>query len=250
VGAAAVEARVGSLDGHDISVSFEGVRALEHVDIGVSRREILGLIGPNGAGKTTLVNVLTGFQKPSAGRFALDGEDLTGWAPHRIARRGIARSFQAGRLFRRMTVLENLEAAASGVGLSRRAAYERAVEVLDWLDLLDKAFMEADILPYGDERRVGIARAMATHPHFVLLDEPAAGLNEAEIEALMQTISSIPAQFDCGVLLIEHNMRVTMGVCQRIQVLDGGRTISQGTPREVQEDPAVKRAYLGSTEVH
>ena len=234
------------LEAHDISVSFEGLAAVDEVTLSMGRREIFGLIGPNGAGKTTLVNVLTGFQKPTHGRVVLAGVDITGRPPHRIGRRGLARTFQAVRLYPDMAVRENLEAAAIGTGLGRRAAAHRARAILNWMTFLDKADDHADTLPYGDERRVGIGRALAMAPHFVLLDEPAAGMSDAECDDLMALISRIPQDFGCGVLLIEHNMRVIMGVCDRIHAIDSGRTIGEGTPQEIQADPAVIRAYLGT----
>ena len=234
------------LEAHDISVSFEGLAAVDEVTLSMGRREIFGLIGPNGAGKTTLVNVLTGFQKPTHGRVVLAGVDITGRPPHRIGRRGLARTFQAVRLYPDMAVRENLEAAAIGTGLGRRAAARRARAILNWMTFLDKADDHADTLPYGDERRVGIGRALAMAPHFVLLDEPAAGMSDAECDDLMALISRIPQDFGCGVLLIEHNMRVIMGVCDRIHAIDSGRTIGEGTPQEIQADPAVIRAYLGT----
>ena len=212
----------------------------------MGRHEIFGLIGPNGAGKTTLVNVLTGFQKPTHGRVVLAGVDVTGMPPHRIGRRGLARTFQAVRLYPDMLVIENLEAAAVGTGLGRREASRRARAILEWMNFTDKAYDHADTLPYGDERRVGIGRALAMAPHFVLLDEPAAGMSDAECDDLMALISRIPGEFGCGVLLIEHNMRVIMGVCDRIHVIDSGRTIGEGTPQEIQANPEVIRAYLGS----
>ena len=234
------------LEAHDISVSFEGLAAVDEVTLSMGRREIFGLIGPNGAGKTTLVNVLTGFQKPTHGRVVLAGVDITGRPPHRIGRRGLARTFQAVRLYPDMAVRENLEAAAIGTGLGRRAAAQRARAILDWMSFLDKADDHADTLPYGDERRVGIGRALAMAPHFVLLDEPAAGMSDTECDDLMALISRIPQDFGCGVLLIEHNMRVIMGVCDRIHVIDSGRTIGEGSPQEIQTDPAIIRAYLGT----
>ena len=234
------------LEAHDISVNFEGLAAVDEVTVSMGRHEIFGLIGPNGAGKTTLVNVLTGFQKPTHGRVVLAGVDVTGMPPHRIGRRGLARTFQAVRLYPDMLVIENLEAAAVGTGLSRREASRRARAILEWMNFTDKAYDHADTLPYGDERRVGIGRALAMAPHFVLLDEPAAGMSDAECDDLMALISRIPGDFGCGVLLIEHNMRVIMGVCDRIHVIDSGRTIGEGTPQEIQSNPAVIRAYLGS----
>ena len=234
-----------ALDADGVVVRFEGLVAIDHVSLSFSRREVLGLIGPNGAGKTTLVNVLTGFQLPAAGRVCINGVDVTGWQPHMLARDGVARTFQNGRLFRDYTVRENLEAGAIGVGLSRREARSRAIEVLDWLDLENNADVLAETVPYGTERRVGIARALATHPRWLLLDEPAAGLNDHECEELMSTVSRIPNAFGCGVLIIEHNMRVIMNICERIHVIDFGKTIAEGTPKEVQGNPDVIVAYLG-----
>ena len=234
------------LEAHDVSVNFEGLAAVDEVTVSMGRNEIFGLIGPNGAGKTTLVNVLTGFQKPTHGRVVLAGVDVTGMPPHRIGRRGLARTFQAVRLYPDMPVIENLEAAAVGTGLGRREASRRASAILEWMNFSDKAYDHADTLPYGDERRVGIGRALAMAPHFVLLDEPAAGMSDSECDDLMALISRIPQDFGCGVLLIEHNMRVIMGVCDRIHVIDSGRTIGEGTPQEIQANPAVIRAYLGS----
>ncbi len=234
------------LEAHDVSVNFEGLAAVDEVTVSMGRHEIFGLIGPNGAGKTTLVNVLTGFQKPTHGRVVLAGVDVTGMPPHRIGRRGLARTFQAVRLYPDMPVIENLEAAAVGTGLGRREASRRARAILEWMNFADKAYDHADTLPYGDERRVGIGRALAMAPHFVLLDEPAAGMSDSECDDLMALISRIPQDFGCGVLLIEHNMRVIMGVCDRIHVIDSGRTIGEGTPQEIQANPAVIRAYLGS----
>ena len=234
------------LEAHDVSVNFEGLAAVDEVTVSMSRHEIFGLIGPNGAGKTTLVNVLTGFQKPTHGRVVLAGVDVTGMPPHRIGRRGLARTFQAVRLYPDMPVIENLEAAAVGTGLGRREASRRARAILEWMNFSSKAYDHADTLPYGDERRVGIGRALAMAPHFVLLDEPAAGMSDSECDDLMALISRIPGDFGCGVLLIEHNMRVIMGVCDRIHVIDSGRTIGEGTPQEIQANPAVIRAYLGS----
>jgi branched-chain amino acid transport system ATP-binding protein len=230
----------------NLEVRFGGLTAISGVSLTVQRHEVFGLIGPNGAGKTTLVNCMTGFQVPTSGRVLLARHDVTGWRPERLRRAGVARSFQAGRLFRDMTVLDNVEVAAVGMGLSRRQAAAAAMEMLAWLGVADKAGAIAGSLPYTDERRVGIARALVMSPSFVLLDEPAAGMSDTECEELMHLIAEIPKTFTCGVLLIEHNMRVIMGVSGRIHVLDGGRTIAEGTPSEIQRNEAVIAAYLGS----
>ena len=229
-----------------LSVHFDGLWALENVDLSLRQGEIVGLIGPNGAGKTTLINALTGFQLPSSGSAHLGDADITRWPPHRIRRAGVARTFQSGRLFRELLVSENVEATAASFGLNRKRAHERAMDILEWIGLGDKSEAYADTLPYTDERRVSIARALMINPAFVLLDEPAAGMSDLECDHLMAIIAQIPIQFGTGVLLIEHNMRVVMGICSRVHVLDGGRTIAHGTPNEVQANSAVIAAYLGT----
>jgi branched-chain amino acid transport system ATP-binding protein len=233
------------LTAEGVVVRFGGLAAISDVSLTVRRHEVFGLIGPNGAGKTTLVNCLTGFQRPTEGRVLLGREATTGWTPDRFRSEGVARTFQAGRLFRDMTVLENVEVTAVALGLNRRAAAARAMAMLDWVGLAAQAHRIAGTLPYTDERRVGIARALILSPAFILLDEPAAGMSDAECEDLAEWVASIPHRFDCGVLLIEHNMRVIMGVSDRIHVLDGGRTLAEGTPAEIQANPAVIAAYLG-----
>jgi branched-chain amino acid transport system ATP-binding protein len=241
-----VEPSRGVLDARGVSVRFEGIVALDNVDLTLRPAEILGLIGPNGAGKTTLVNVLTGFQAPDEGRVTLEGEDITGWPPFRIARSGLARTFQAVRLFRALTVLENAELAAVGTGLSRTSARECAWEALELLGLADMAMQRAADLPYGDERRVGIARALATRPRFLLLDEPAAGMSEHEAAQLANTVAAIVRKISCGILVIEHNMALIMELCDRIQVLEHGRALALGTAAEIARDSGVRRAYLGA----
>lgn len=234
-----------TLKAADVHVTFGGIHALGGVDLTLTRGRITGLIGPNGAGKTTMVNVLSGFQRPTQGSISLDGQDISALTARKIAQAGIARSFQAARLFRDLTVLQNLTVAGIGSGLSMRAAAAQARDILDWIGFAGNAEWRCDLLSYGDERRISIARALALQPSFVLLDEPASGMNEAECDALMTVIAGIPSQFDCGVMLIEHNMKVIMGVCERIHVLDGGRSLAEGSPGEVQKDPVVRRAYLG-----
>ncbi|EWY37762.1 branched-chain amino acid ABC transporter ATP-binding protein [Skermanella stibiiresistens SB22] len=239
-GASAAELRA-----EHLTVRFQGLAAISDVSLQVERHQVFGLIGPNGAGKTTLVNCLTGFQRPTEGRVLAGRTDTAGWSPTEFRRNGIARTFQAGRLFTDMTVVENAEVTGVSLGLSRRAARVQAMELLDWIGIADKADEHASILAYTDQRRLGIARALMLSPAFILLDEPAAGMSDAECEDLMVLVASIPTTFICGVLLIEHNMRVVMGISDRIHVLDGGRTLAEGTPGEIQRHEAVMAAYLG-----
>ncbi len=211
------------------------MQALADVELELATDEVLGLIGPNGAGKTTLVNLLTGFDLPSSGRIELGGTEITRWPPHRRGRAGLARTFQHGRLFRGLTVRENVEVAALGVGASPAEARRRAAELLALLGLADRAEQSAAVLPHGDERRLGVARALALQPRFVLMDEPAAGLHEAEIPAFAAVVRSVRDDFGAGVLLIDHNMALMMEVCDRVHVLDRGRTLAVGTPAEIRQ---------------
>lgn len=234
-----------TLEARNVHVSFGGVHALSGVDLVLNTGDILGLIGPNGAGKTTMVNVLTGFQVSKPGAIILNGKDVSRLRAPEMARAGIGRSFQAARLFKNLTVLENLIIAGLGIGLSNSAAAAQGREILSWMGLEAHSEQLASSLSYSSERRVSIARALALNPAFVLLDEPASGMNETECDALMRIITSLPARVNCGVLLIEHNMQVIMGVCDRIHVLDGGRSLAEGRPHEIKSNPAVLRAYLG-----
>jgi branched-chain amino acid transport system ATP-binding protein len=229
-----------------VTKDFVGLRALDSISLRLQQGQILGLIGPNGSGKTTLVNVITGFLKPTRGQVLVGDVDVTAWPPHKIARLGLARTFQTIKLFARLTVLENVEVAAVSMGLPRTQARQRAVEVLAALGAARLADLPAGALPYGEERRVEIARALATDPSFVLLDEPAAGLTEAESDELLQMLASIPDKTGCGVLIIDHDMHLIMRLCDRLHVLNYGRTIGEGSPNEVQSNPAVLEAYLGT----
>lgn len=230
-----------------VSVRFGGLMANEDVSLAMAPGEVVGLIGPNGAGKTTLVNVLSGFQHPHGGAVRLAGRDMTGLKPAAFAQAGIVRSFQAVRLFRRLTIAENVEVGLVARGMRRAAARERARATLAEFELLHCADLPASALSYGEERRVGLARALALEPHFLLLDEPAAGLAGAEAETLKRSILAIRDRCGCGILVIEHNMALVMSLCDRVHVLGGGRTIASGLPDEIRADPAVRTAYLGST---
>ena len=239
-----------SLRAVGVSRSFDGVQALREVTLELRRHEVVGLIGPNGAGKSTLVNVLTGFDYPEQGGVELEGRDITRWKPDRRGRAGLARTFQHSRSFRELSVRENVEVAALGVGASPREARRRATELLASLQLEDHAEAPAGSLPHGDERRLGVARALATTPQFVLMDEPAAGLPEVEVPAFADVVRSVRDEHDAGVLLIDHNMALIMDVCDRVQVLDQGRTLAEGTPDEIRSNLDVASAYLGESAVH
>ena len=213
------------------------------------RKEVVGLVGPNGAGKSTLVNVLAGFDLPSSGTVELRNREITRWSANRRARSGLTRTFQHSRSLRALSVRENVEVAALGVGTKTREARRRAQELLEKLGLTDLADVPAGSLAQGDERRLGVARALVTEPDFVLMDEPAAGLPEAEVPEFAEVVRSVRDDYRAGVLLIDHNMALVMGVCDRIHVLDQGRTLAAGTPEEIRGDLNVAAAYLGETAV-
>jgi branched-chain amino acid transport system ATP-binding protein len=248
------------LSARDLRRCYGGLMAVCDVSIQVRPGEIMGLIGPNGAGKTTLFNLLTGMTRADSGVVTFDGHDITRSKPESIAALGLARTFQNIRLFGGLTLLDNVRTAARvhartgfwggifATPASRREEREttdRAWELLQLVDLADRAHDAAASLPYGDRRRLEIARALALSPKLLLLDEPAAGLNPAEKAGLTGFIRGIKERFDLTVLLIEHNVPMVMGLCDRVMVLNFGMTIAMGTPEEVQGDPDVIRAYLG-----
>ena len=240
----------GSLRATGVSRAFEGVHALRGVDFEVHRHEVVGLIGPNGAGKTTLVNVMTGFDFPTSGSVALADELITTWTPHRRGRAGLARTFQHSRSFGSLSVRENIEVAALGSGARSRVARDRAASLLELLGLSAYGSRPASALAHGDERKLGVARALATAPRFVLMDEPAAGLPESEVPDFAAVVRSVRDGYEAGVLLIDHNMALIMEVCDRIHVLDQGRTLAEGTPQEIRANLDVTAAYLGESAVH
>ena len=236
----------GTLLVENVSRDFVGLRALDSVSLELHRGEILGLIGPNGSGKTTLVNVITGVLGPTQGRVLADGVQISDSAPHLIARRGVARTFQSVRLFDTLTVRENVELGAIGAGRTRKAARQTTGELLERFELSGLGHVLSGSLAYGLERMVEIARALATGCSFLLLDEPAAGLNEQESEELLDRLARIPAEFDLGMLIIDHDMNLIMRLCHRLHVLNQGRTIATGSADDIRSDPVVVEAYLGS----
>lgn len=249
----------GVLDVHDVTVRFGGLTALDAVSLTAAPRQVTGIIGPNGAGKTTLLNVLCGFVQPDSGEVSLGGTRLTGLPPHRLASLGIARTLQGVGLFRGLTVLENVMAGATCharagfwpalLGITRadrdeRALRERALAALDRVGAADLAGRLPDQLPYGMRKRAALARALVAEPRALLLDEPASGLSEAELPELGDLITALAA--DACVVVVEHRMDLMMSVCEAIAVLDFGKLIAHGTPEQVQADPAVTAAYLGT----
>jgi ABC-type branched-subunit amino acid transport system ATPase component len=230
----------------DVRKSFGGVHALRGVSLRLAEGELVGMIGPNGSGKTTFLNCLSGVLAPSSGDVLLDGESVSGAPIHRIASRGVVRTFQNIRLFGRMSVRRNVEVSALAAGGAGRAeSAERAGELLAELGLEERADRDAGTLPYGEQRRLEIARALAARPRFLLLDEPAAGMNEGESAELGVAIERIRSARNCGILIVEHDLRLIMRLCERVAVLNEGRLISEGTPDEVRRDPAVVAAYIG-----
>jgi branched-chain amino acid transport system ATP-binding protein len=235
------------LEVRELTRRFGGIVAVDGVSIAVAAGQIAGLIGPNGAGKTTVFNLVTGVYKPNAGDVRLAGESLLPLAPHEIARRGIGRTFQAGQLFKTMSVRDNVLLGAQA-GTRRRddhGSSAHAIEMLDYVGLGHAAERPAASFPFAAQKRIELARALAGRPRLLLLDEPASGLNHEEVERLGSLIRRIRDELGVTVLLVEHHMNLVMGVSDVVHVLDFGRTIASGSPREVCTDPRVIEAYLG-----
>ena len=248
------------LKANSISIEFGGLKAVENFSIEIKQGELVGLIGPNGAGKTTVFNMLTGVYIPTSGTIELRGQDVTKLDPHTRVKIGISRTFQNIRLFKRMSVLENVKLSSNvhmnyslfdGIFKTKKyfeqedKATKEALEILEVLGLTEYADEQAQNLPYGKQRKLEIARALASHPAILCLDEPAAGMNPIETEELMDTIKIVREKFNTAVLLIEHDMKLVMGICEWIKVISFGKEIATGTPDEIKNNKEVIAAYLG-----
>ncbi|MGN0734640.1 MAG: ABC transporter ATP-binding protein [Anaerovoracaceae bacterium] len=248
------------LETKNLGISFGGLKAVDGLSLKIEKGQLYGLIGPNGAGKTTAFNLLTGVYKPTMGNFFLDGEKLTGHNTIEISKKGIARTFQNIRLFKQLSVLDNVKVGlhnnyqySTAEGILRMPAFfrtekemdKRAIELLEVFDLAGEKDYLASNLPYGKQRKLEIARALATSPKLLLLDEPAAGMNPNETQELMDTIRFVRDNFDMTILLIEHDMRLVSGICEEITVLNFGTVLAQGETSKVLKDPEVVKAYLG-----
>jgi len=243
-----------------LGISFGGLRAVDALSMSIEKGGLVGLIGPNGAGKTTVFNMLTGVYRPTDGGIRLDGENLVGKTPHEICKLGVARTFQNIRLFNKLTVLDNVKTALHNqIGYTLAESFlhlgsyrkkeremdERALDILGVFGLAEKSRFTAANLPYGQQRKLEIARALGTSPKLLLLDEPAAGMNPQETGELMETIELVRKKYGVTVLLIEHDMKLVAGICEYLYVLNFGRELAQGTPSEVLHNPEVVTAYLG-----
>jgi branched-chain amino acid transport system ATP-binding protein len=251
------------LEAKKITMQFGGLKAVDSLEFQIKKGQLAGLIGPNGAGKTTVFNMLTGVYQPTHGEVLLEGKSLKGLRPHQVSHRGVARTFQNIRLFKGLSVLENVLIATHQhvtYGLydtllqtrkfleTEKALEEKAMALLEIFSLQSKAHEPASSLPYGQQRKLEIVRALATDPKIILLDEPAAGMNHSETHQLMETIAKIREQFQLTVLLIEHDMKLVMGICENIVVLDHGMKIDEGVPKHIQNSKRVIEAYLGVEE--
>lgn len=251
------------LKAENICMQFGGLKAVDNFNLSLNQGELVGLIGPNGAGKTTIFNMLTGVYYPTSGDIALNGKRVNGLKPYQISHSGMARTFQNIRLFKQLNILENVLVAnhqhvqynifqalirSPKFIRSQKEQKEKALKLLDIFNLKHKAYEEAASLSYGEQRKLEIVRALATDPRVILLDEPAAGMNPQEKIILMETISHIRKEFSLTILLIEHDMKLVMGICERILVLDHGVLIAEGTPEAIQKDQKVIAAYLGVEE--
>jgi len=254
------EERTPVLETRKLGITFGGLKAVSDFNIKIYEGELVGLIGPNGAGKTTVFNLLTGVYLPTEGSVILNGEVLNGKKPHQVAAAGMARTFQNIRLFKQMTVMENVKCAFTKdiqynlldatfrtpkFWSTEKALNEKALDLLSIFHLEEKADYPASGLPYGQQRKLEIARALATNMKLLLLDEPAAGMNPTETSELLECINIIRKRFGISILLIEHDMSLVMNVCERIQVIDYGQTIAKGLPEEIATNPKVIAAYLG-----